>query len=203
MDPQAQVQRLFDESLATLARSRERLVEAIVQAARRMTEVFDAGGKLLACGNGGSAADAQHLASELVNRFERERRGLPAVALTTDGCTMTSIANDDAFERVFDRQIQALGREGDLLLCLTTSGDSANLSSAVRTAQALGLSVIALTGRQGGQLARLLRPGDLEIRVPSDSTARIQEVHGVVIHCLCHLVDLHLARPVRRNPELE
>ena len=147
---------------------------------------------MLSCGNGGSAGDAQHFSSEMVNRFERERPGLPAVALTTDSSTLTSIANDYDYSRVFARQIEALGQPNDLLLAISTSGHSSNIKAAIEAAHEREMGVVALTGRDGGDAAKLLRPGDVELRVPSDSTARIQEVHLLVIHCLCDLVDLQL-----------
>ncbi|MEZ5582442.1 MAG: SIS domain-containing protein [Candidatus Competibacteraceae bacterium] len=146
-------------------------------------------GKVLVCGNGGSAADAQHFAAELVNRFERERPGLPAIALTTDSSALTAIANDYAFIDVFARQIHALGKGGDVLLAISTSGHSANITAAARAAHARGMPVVALNGRDGGELAELLGEHDVEIRIPGPSTARIQEVHILTIHCLCDLVD--------------
>jgi len=184
---------LFEQSIAakqaTLATMRERLIAA----AALMLRTLDAGGKILACGNGGSAGDAQHFSSELVNRFERERRALPALALTTESSTLTAIANDYSYQRLFARQIEALGRPGDLLLAFSTSGNSANVVAAVETAHACGLSVIAATGKDGGALAGQLTAGDIELRVACDNTARIQEVHLLFIHCLCRLIDEHFA----------
>jgi D-sedoheptulose 7-phosphate isomerase len=150
------------------------------------------GGKVLSCGNGGSAGDAQHFSSEMLNRFERERAGLPALALTTDTSTLTSIANDYHFDEVFARQIRALGHPGDLLLAISTSGSSPNVLAAVAAAHEQEMGVVALTGRDGGELAQSLCGDDIEIRVPSDSTARIQEVHLLTIHCLCGLIDEQL-----------
>ena len=147
------------------------------------------GGKLLSCGNGGSAGDAQHLASELVNRFEGWRRPLPAVALSCDGAVLTSIANDLDYEQVFARQVDALGRSGDGLVVFSTSGNSANVLAAVQVAQERGMWILAFTGRDGGVLAALLRPGDIELRVPHTRTARIQEIHLLLIHSLCAAVD--------------
>jgi len=149
-------------------------------------------GKILTCGNGGSAGDAQHFSSEMLNRFERERPGLPAIALTTDSSTLTSIANDYDFEEVFFKQIRALGQSGDVLVAYTTSGNSPNILKAAIAAHDRDMPVIALTGKDGGALAPLLRDGDIEIRIPSQSTARIQEVHLVVTHCLCDLIDHQL-----------
>ena len=150
---------------------------------------------MLVCGNGGSAADAQHFAAELVNRFETERPGLPAIALTTDSSNLTSIANDYDFTRIFARQIEALGRPGDVLVSLSTSGDSPNIVAAIETARNREMVVILLSGREGGAASRELRERDVEIRVPSESTARIQEVHILVIHCLCDLLDRQLMGP--------
>ena len=150
---------------------------------------LQAGHKILSCGNGGSAADAQHFSSELLNRFEMERPALAAIALTTDTSTLTSIANDYAYDRVFARQIEALGQAGDILLAISTSGNSSNVSEAIDTAHHKGISVVALTGRDGGQIAGQLSDNDVEIRVPSDITARIQEVHLLTIHCICDQID--------------
>jgi D-sedoheptulose 7-phosphate isomerase len=157
-----------------------------------MTQTIRAGGKILACGNGGSAGDAQHFSAELLNRFERERPGLPAVALTTDTSTLTSIANDYAYAEIFAKQVRALGTAGDVLLAISTSGNSENVNRAIAAAHERGLRVLALSGRAGGAMAGLLADSDVEIRVPADSTARIQETHLLVIHCLCDLVDREL-----------
>jgi D-sedoheptulose 7-phosphate isomerase len=164
----------------------------IIAAAELIVARLVNGGKLLSCGNGGSAADAQHFSSEMINRFERERPGLPAIALTTDSSTLTSIANDYRFDQVFERQIHALGQPGDLLLAISTSGSSPNVIRAVLAAHERDMFVIALSGRDGGELATQLAEADVEIRVPSESTARIQEVHLLVIHCLCDLIDQQL-----------
>lgn len=192
MEPREVVQAHFDASIESKQQARVTLPDAIAAAAGHMTRALLDGAKILACGNGGSAGDAMHIASELVNRFELERPGLPAVALTADTPTLTSIANDSSYEQVFARQVQALGNEGDILLAISTSGNSPNVVAAVRAAHDRGLRVIALSGRDGGELADLLTPGDVEIRAPSTSTARIQEIHLVVIHCLCDLVDREL-----------
>lgn len=170
---------------ATLASARPRLAEA----ASRILGCCNAGGKILACGNGGSAGDAQHFASELVNRFERNRRALAALSLTTESSTLTAIANDAGYEQVFSRQIEALGHNGDVLLAFSTSGNSGNVLHAVETAHRLGMGIIAFTGRDGGQLAATLKSGDLELRAISDVTARIQEMHLLFIHCLCRLIE--------------
>lgn len=192
MNDRQRVRRLFEDSMATLARAMDSLEEDIARAGLLLADALQSGHKVLACGNGGSAADAQHFTSELLNRFELERPALPAVSLTTDTSTLTSIANDYDFDQVFAKQVRALGRKGDILLCLSTSGNSANVLEAVRAAHERGLAVIALTGRDGGRLADMLDDGDIEIRAPSESTARIQEVHGLVIHCLCDLIDHRL-----------
>ncbi|AOU99769.1 phosphoheptose isomerase [Acidihalobacter yilgarnensis] len=179
-------------SIDTKTRAAQILAEPIEAAARRMTYALVGGHKILSCGNGGSAGDAQHFSSEMLNRFERERRGLPAIALTTDTSTLTSIANDYSYDQVFARQLRALGAPGDLLLAISTSGNSANVVEAARAAQELGMHVIALSGRGGGALHEVLTGEDIEICVPSESTARIQEVHLLVIHCLCDLIDRQL-----------
>ena len=175
-------------NMATLASSDRQ----IVAAADLLINCLDAGHKVLSCGNGGSAGDAQHFSSELINRFERERRALPAIALTTESSTLTAIANDYAYERLFARQIEALGQPGDVLLAISTSGNSANVCEAVDTAHARGMQVLALTGKDGGHMAGLLDDEDVELRAASDSTARIQEMHLLFIHCLCRLIEDHL-----------
>jgi len=154
-----------------------------------LADCLDRGGKILSCGNGGSAADAQHFAAELLNRFEIERPPLAAVALTTDSSTLTSIANDYAYEDIFAKQVTALGKPGDILLAITTSGNSANVTQAVHAAHENQLSIVVLSGCDGGELAGALNSDDIEIRAPATRTARIQEVHLLVIHCLCDLID--------------
>lgn len=148
--------------------------------------------KVLSCGNGGSAGDAQHFSSEMLNRFERERPGLPAIALSTDTSTITSIANDYHYNEIFSKQVRALGQAGDILLAISTSGNSTNVAQAIDVAHDRGMFVVALTGKDGGAMALKLADGDVELRVPSESTARIQEVHLLIIHCLCDLIDLQL-----------
>jgi D-sedoheptulose 7-phosphate isomerase len=165
------------------------LAEPIAQAAEMMSQCLLADGKILACGNGGSAADAQHFSSELINRFEMERPGLAAVALTTDSSILTSIANDYEFSQIFSRQVTALGKAGDVLLAISTSGNSRNVLEAIRAAHARDMLVVALTGGSGGQISELLRDEDIHICVPATSTARIQEVHLLTIHCLCDGID--------------
>ncbi len=185
----ALVSALFAASIEAKRRAMAAMPAQVVAAARLMQRALDAGGKVLACGNGGSAADAQHFAAELVNRFECERRALAAVALTTDSSALTSIANDRSYEQVFARQVQALGRPGDVLLAISTSGNSPNVEQAVTAAREGGLAVVLLDGRDGGRAAALLGPGDVELRVPDPSTARIQEVHLLLMHCMCSLID--------------
>jgi D-sedoheptulose 7-phosphate isomerase len=192
-DQTARVKQHFEDSVRVKQASQERLTPAIVQAAQAISLALAQGGKVLSCGNGGSAGDAQHFSSEMLNRFEMERPGLPAVALTTDSSTLTSIANDYDYNRVFSRQIQALGTAGDILLAISTSGNSGNILEAVTAARSCGMRVVALSGRDGGKLSGLLEDQDIEICVPADSTARIQEVHLLVIHCLCDLIDQHIA----------
>ena len=150
---------------------------------------LQAGGKIMICGNGGSAADAQHFSAELLNRFVRERRPLASVALTTDSSTLTAVANDYSYEEVFSKQVEGLGRPEDLLIGISTSGNSPNVIRAIEAARERGIAVITLTGKDGGRIAREARPGEIELRVPHAETARIQEVHIVFLHCLCDAID--------------
>jgi D-sedoheptulose 7-phosphate isomerase len=167
----------------------EALGPAIAAATERMVACLRDDGKILTCGNGGSAADAQHFSSELLNRFEAERPGLAALALTTDTSTLTSIANDYDFEQVFARQVRALGQPGDMLLAISTSGNSRNVIAAIHAAHEAQMSVVALTGRLGGAMTDVLGAQDIHICVPATSTARIQEVHLLTLHCLCDGID--------------
>jgi len=192
MDLISRINSNFQESISTKQMSAELLAEHIAAAAQNITQCILAGGKILSCGNGGSAGDAQHFSSEMLNRFEMERPGLPAMALTTDSSTLTSIANDYSYDQIFSKQVTALGQQGDMLLAISTSGNSANVNNAAMAAHDRGMRIVALTGKQGGELAQLLNPEDVEIRVPAESTARIQEVHLLVIHCLCDLIDHQL-----------
>lgn len=189
---ETRIEKLFQASIATKQASLNEIKTAIVSAAEKMFKAFKNQGKILACGNGGSAADAQHLSSELLNRFERERDALAAIALTTDSSTLTSIANDYDYKNIFSRQVQALGNSHDVLVGITTSGNSDNVLAAIEAAHQKSMSVIVLSGNGGGKLPSVLQNDDIEIRVPSDSTARIQEVHLLVLHCLCDLIDQQL-----------
>jgi D-sedoheptulose 7-phosphate isomerase len=186
------IQAHFLDSIATKEIAAQVLPEAIHAAGAAMVESLLSEGKILSCGNGGSAGDAQHFSAELLNRFEKERPGLPAVALTTDSSTLTAIANDYNYNEIFSKQVSALGQPGDVLLAISTSGNSANVMAAIKAAQERQMITIALTGKDGGEMAGMLAPTDIEIRVPSDRTARIQEVHLVVIHCLCDFIDTKL-----------
>lgn len=195
MDPHERVIQHFHESISTKQMAMDQLTAVIVDAARTMARGLQQERKILSCGNGGSAADAQHFSSELLNRFEMERPGLPAVALTTDSSTITSIANDYHYHEIFAKQVRALGQDGDVLLAISTSGNSPNVVTAIQAAHERGMRVVALTGRDGGQMGPLMADGDVEIRVPATVTARIQEVHLLVIHCLCDLIDQYLFNP--------
>ena len=183
------IQQHFEDSAQVKLAALAAMAAPIEAAARRMVHSLAAGGKVMACGNGGSAADSQHFAAELLNRFEKERPPLAAIALTTDTSTLTSIANDYRYEDVFAKQVRALGKPGDVLLAISTSGNSPNVIEAIRAAQAHGITVAALTGKQGGAIAALLGPHDIHLCVPAERTARIQEVHLLAIHCLCDAID--------------
>ena len=189
MEQNERIKSLFEESIDTKRKSAQALSEQIALAGNRMVSTIMDNGKILSCGNGGSAGDAQHFSSELLNRFERDRPGLPAFALTTDSSTITSIANDYQFADIFAKQIRALGRPGDILLAFTTSGQSHNIVNAIDAAHEQEMTVILINGKDGGRAATSLDRLDIEVRVPSNSTARIQEVHLVVVHCLCDLID--------------
>jgi D-sedoheptulose 7-phosphate isomerase len=182
----------FEESAKLKLSALHSLAPSIVYAGCVAAEALRAGRKLLACGNGGSAADSQHFVAELVNRFERERGPLAGLALTTDTSTLTSIANDYAYEEVFAKQVRALGREGDVLLAISTSGNSGNVVAAAQAARQLGLRIVALTGNGGGKIAALLSDDDAHICVPHKTTARIQETHILALHCICDIIDCRL-----------
>lgn len=179
----------FSASIELKIQAMPRLIPQIIKAGQFMVSCLNHHHKIFSCGNGGSADQAQHFSSELINRFERERKGLSAIALTTDTSVLTSIANDYAYDLIFSRQINALGHVGDILLAISTSGNSINVLKAIEAAHAQGMSVVLLSGRNGGKATQLLKEIDVEIRVPSKSTARIQEVHLLIIHCLCDIID--------------
>jgi D-sedoheptulose 7-phosphate isomerase len=182
----------FSDSAALKQEAREVLAEPIGRAAALMTDCLFADGKILACGNGGSAADAQHFAAELVGRFERERPELPAIALTTDTSLLTAVANDYSFEHVFAKQVRALGAKGDVLLAISTSGNSPNVIAAIAAAHEREMRIVALTGKGGGNVGEMLAPEDVHLCVPHARTMRIQEVHILTIHCLCDVIDATL-----------
>ena len=189
MDIISRIGQHFADSAQTKLDASEMLAAPIAEAAEAMVGSLLGNGKILACGNGGSAADAQHFAAELVGRFEMERQGLAAIALTTDSSIMTAVANDYGYNTVFERQVRALGHPGDVLLAISTSGNSPSILEAIAAAHDNEMRVVALTGKGGGQISKLLRDTDIHICVPSDRTARIQEVHLLTIHCLCDGVD--------------
>jgi len=179
----------FTESIQTKIDASEALPESIAKAAEMMVHCLLGGHKILACGNGGSAGDAQHFSAELLNRYEVERPPLPAIALSCDTSTITAIANDYSYDEIFSKQIFALGQPGDILLAISTSGNSGNVIKAIEAALSRDMTIVSLTGKDGGSMAGLLSINDVEIRVPSNVTARIQEVHLLVIHCLCDNID--------------
>lgn len=189
MDIDLRIKNHFLDSIETKRNALEELIIPIKHAANCISDSLLNEGKVLSCGNGGSAGDAQHFSAELLNRFEIERPGLPAVALTTDSSTLTAIANDYEYDQIFSKQILALGTNRDVLLAISTSGNSPNIVKAVQAAHERNMQVLSLTGNKGGKLAKLLKGDDIEIRVPSDRTARIQEIHLLVIHCLCDIID--------------
>ena len=189
MDIDLRIRNHFVDSIETKRNALEELIIPIKHAANCISDSLLNEGKVLSCGNGGSAGDAQHFSAELLNRFEIERPGLPAVALTTDSSTLTAIANDYEYDQIFSKQILALGTNKDVLLAISTSGNSPNIIKAVQAAHERNMQGLSLTGNKGGKLAKLLKGDDIEIRVPSDRTARIQEIHLLVIHCLCDIID--------------
>tara|TARA_R110002111_G_scaffold77914_10_gene123658 strand:+ start:184 stop:786 length:603 start_codon:yes stop_codon:yes gene_type:complete len=194
MSLQERIYQHFTDSIQTKHDALESLPNSIELAGQAIVQSLLNNGKVLTCGNGGSAGDAQHFSSEMLNRFERERPSLPAIALSTDTSTLTSIANDYSYDEVFSKQIRALGQAGDILLAYTTSGNSKNIVSAINAAHDREMLVIVITGKDGGTIAAndLLQDSDIELRVPSNSTARIQEVHLLITHCLCDLIDFQL-----------
>ncbi len=192
MELEDKIKHTFSESIQCKIAAADSLPSVIAQASEMMVQCLLTDGKILSCGNGGSASDALHFSSEMLNRFDHERPSLPAIALTADTATLTSIANDYDYSEIFAKQVRGLAKPGDILLAISTSGNSANILSAVQAAHDRMVKVIALTGREGGELASALHPEDIEIRVPHQVTARIQETHVLIIHCLCELIDFRL-----------
>ena len=189
MDSISRIRAHFTASAQLKLDAVDALAPEIARAATLLTECLLADGKILACGNGGSAGDAQHFAAEMVGRFERERPELPAISLSTDTSILTAVANDYSFEQVFAKQVRALGSERDVLLAISTSGNSGNVIAAIDAARERGMRVVALTGKGGGRIGGMLAEGDAHLCVPHDRTARIQEVHLLMIHCLCDAID--------------
>ena len=192
MTKNEQIKQIFTASIETKKLALEKLIEPIAKASDLMIEALRTQHKILSCGNGGSAADAQHFAGEMIGRFLIERAPLAAVALSTDTSVMTAVANDYNYDEIFAKQIQALGNKGDILLAISTSGNSTNIVKAIKTAHERGLKIIALTGKNGGEIAHLLNPHDIELRVNAPISPRIQETHILIIHCLCELIENQL-----------
>jgi len=179
----------FLDSIAVKQEAEKLLPELVAMGILAMVDCFRSGGKIMACGNGGSAADAQHFAAELIGRFERERQELAAIALTTDTSILTAVGNDYSYDEVFSKQVRGLGKKGDILLGISTSGNSKNVIKAIEAAKKMGIKIIALTGNDGGKIAQLLDKDDIHLCAPSTRTARIQETHLVLLHALCDGVD--------------
>ena len=192
MDHVANLRKHFAEGIELRTRMMDTLAPEVAKAGVALAAAIKRGKKALACGNGGSAADSQHFAAEMVGRFERERPGMPAIALTTDTSGLTAIANDYGYDHVFSKGVEALGQEGDVLLGISTSGNSKSVLEAMKAAHAKNMTVIALTGRDGGQMAKMLKPTDFHLNVAHPRTMRVQEVHLLVVHCLCEVVDNEL-----------
>src|SRR5256885_2747362 len=192
IDHQKRIKAQFADSARLKEDAADVMAPLIARAAALFTDCLFADGKILACGNGGSAADAQHFAAELVGRFERERPELPAISLSTHTSLLTAIANDYAYEQVFAKQVRALRANGDVLLAISTSGNSANVTAAIAAAHEREMRIVALTGKGGGRAGELLAPGDVHLCVPHGRTMRIQEVHLLIIHCLCDAIDATL-----------
>jgi len=189
MDHVSRIRAHFVDSAQLKLAAVDALAPTLARAAELMAECLLADGKILACGNGGSACDAQHFAAEMVGRFERERPELPAISLATDTSILTAVANDYAYEQVFAKQVRALGASGDILIAISTSGNSSNVIAAIEAALDREMRIIALTGKDGGRIGAMLTPLDVELRVPHERTARIQECHLLMIHCLCDAID--------------
>jgi len=189
MDLSARIHKQFEDSVQVKLQSKDVLTQPLAQTAQAMADCLQQDGKILCCGNGGSAADAQHFAAELINRFEMERPPLAAVALTTDSSVLTSIANDYDYNQIFSKQVHGLERKGDVLLAISTSGNSVNVAAAIEAAHERNMRVVALTGRDGGKMGAMLKQGDIHICVPAKVTARIQEVHLLALHCICDGID--------------
>jgi D-sedoheptulose 7-phosphate isomerase len=189
MDLIARVAKHFEDSAHTKLNAIELMAAPIAAAIETMTASLINGGKILSCGNGGSAGDAQHFAAELIGRFEAERQELAAIALTTDSSILTAVGNDYGFNYIFSKQVRGLGHAGDILLAISTSGNSTNVIEAIKAAHEADMHVIAMTGKGGGEIGEMLRDDDIHLCVPADRTARIQETHLLVIHCLCDGID--------------
>ena len=186
---EARIARHFQDSIETKRRVALALTPSISAAAHAMVDCLKGGGKILACGNGGSASDSQHFAAELVGRFERERAELAAIALTTDSSILTAVANDYSFDEIFSKQVRALGKPGDILFAISTSGNSKNVVAAIDAAHLKGMHVVGMTGRGGGKMATLMQANDVLLNVDSPVTTRIQETHLLILHCLCDAID--------------
>ena len=189
MDIEKRITQHFHDGIATKQKALTTLVPSIAKASHVMVDSLRNGGKILACGNGGSAGDSQHFAAELVGRFERERAELAAIALTTDSSILTAVGNDYSFDEIFAKQVRGLGKSGDVLFAISTSGNSRNVVKAINAAHAKGMHIVAMTGRNGGAIAGLMQSGDVILNVESQVTTRIQEVHLLMLHCLCDAID--------------
>ena len=189
MNIEDKIARNFRDSIETKQRVGAALTPRIAAASHAMVECLKNGGKILACGNGGSAGDSQHFAAELVGRFERERAELAAIALTTDSSILTAVANDYSFDEIFSKQVRALGKPGDILFAISTSGNSKNVVAAIDAAHKKDMRIVGMTGRGGGAMAAMLRADDLLLNVDASATTRIQETHLLILHCLCDAID--------------
>ena len=192
MNLEQRIEKIFTDSAQLKLAIAPKLAAPIARAALITSESLKSGGKILVCGNGGSAADAQHFSAELLGRYERERPELAAIALTTDTSAITAIANDYGFDQIFAKQVRGLGRSGDVLIAISTSGNSKNVAEAITAAKNKDMTIIALTGRDGGKMGTMLTAGDVHLNVSSQITARVQEVHILILHCLCDAIDCYL-----------